>query len=95
MNSLKLAFLFLAAMAWLASTVPARAQEHRRVLFIGDMPYYNGRVNPITDDQFVWLEDIVAPKIRKSGFEFLVHYGDFKSRAFSAAKMYSGTTTAG
>jgi hypothetical protein len=86
MNSLKLAFLFLAAMAWLASTVPASAQEHRRFLFIGDMPYYNGRVNPITDDQFVWFEDIVAPKIRKSGFEFLVHYGDFKSRGIPCSE---------
>ncbi len=81
-----IASLLLATQFWLAASESARAQEGPKFLFIGDMPYYNDRENPVSESQFVWFEEIIAPEIRKSGFKFLIHYGDFKSRGIPCSE---------
>ncbi len=63
--------LVLAALfACLVFAVPAKARDLQRFLFIGDLPYSNGQKDR--------LKTTIKEAIRKGGFPFLVHYGDFK-----------------
>ncbi len=65
-------FLSVAALlGCLFVAIPAAAQDAQRFMFIGDLPY--------SDKESERLNTVIAKAIKKGGFPFLVHYGDFQA----------------
>ena len=71
-------FACLVGLMYFTAPSPGIAQIEQHFLFIGDLPY--------SDAQSDRLNNVIAPAIRKGGFPFLVHYGDFKGGGVSCSE---------